>query len=516
MKRIYILLGLLFALIAQQSCTKPTVQAEFKDLQKYTIFGFLQENDSTFSSFIKIVQAGGLQATLSAYNPDGNNYTLFAPDNQAVDNFISSSAQFSSLDQLLNNTSYVEALARYHVVKMGIISNDFPFGAFSEPTLSGDYLNVNFIFGQDTTYYKINNQAPVIKTNIETSNGYVHVVSEMLEPITLNSYGWLKRNPEFSIFVSALEETGFKDTIDVDMKLEDQPLKPFTMLVEPDSIYNKRGINSLADLEEAISPDRNDYTNMNNPLNLFVGYHILTQSKFLNDMVGITTNYNTFADIPLSINGKEIDIMINRGKEEFVWKGDTTDFVGIYYDESNVVTQSGAIHFVDQVLKPQVPSRNTVSFQFSEEPNLDEYRVKGGSYLIDDPEIMEYVTWTGADLFYVKSADPNEYAWNKDYLLITGDFSITYNVSKIVPGKYNVILGADTYGSQNAFVEVYVDGNKLGGLVDLTTGGSAGNPWYPAVEVGAVDFKKYDTHTVEIRTLIPGRLRWDYVSFEPI
>lgn len=516
MRRIYIILGLIVALFAQQSCTKSTVEAEFKDLQKYTIFGYLEENESEFSSFIKIVQAGGLEATLSAYNPDGNNYTLFAPDNEAIDKFISSSGEYSSLDQILSDKPFVEALARYHVVKMGILSNDFPFGAFSEPTLSGDYLNVNFIFGQDTTYYKINNLAPVVKTNVEASNGYVHVISEMLHPITQNSYAWLKKNPDFSIFVAALEATGIDRTIDVDMKMEDQPLKPFTMLVEPDSIYRKRGINNLDDLARAISPDRTDFTVKTNPLNIFVGYHILAQSKFLNDMVGITTNYNTFADVPLSINGKEIDIMINRGKEEFVWKGDTTDYVGIFYDESNVVTQSGAIHFINQILKPQVPSRNTVSFEFGEEPNLTEFRVKGGTFLIDDPKIMEYVTWTGSKLFYVKSADPNEYSWNKDYMLITGDFSISYTISKIVPGKYNVLLGADRYGSQNALIEVYIDGNKLGGLVDLTKGASAGNPWYPAAQVGTVDFKKYDTHVVEIKTLIPGRLRWDYISFEPI
>lgn len=516
MKRIAIILGLILALFMQQSCTKPTIEAEFKDLQKYTVYGYLLENESEFSSFIKIIQAGGLETTLSAYNPDGSNYTLFAPDNDAVNHFISQSTQYSSLDDILKDKTFVEALARYHVVNLGVISNDFPFGAFTEPTLSGDYLNVNFIFGQDTTYYKINNQAPVIKTNIEASNGYVHVISEMLEPITLNSYGWLKRNPGFSIMVAALEATGIDKTIDVDMKLKDQPLKPFTMLVEPDSVYQKRGINTIEDLEAAISPDRSDYSNATNPLNIFVGYHILTQSKFLNDLVGVTTNYNTFADVPLSINGKEIDILINRGKEEFVWEGDTTDYIGLYYDESNVVTQSGAIHFIDQILKPQVPSRNTVSFEFGEEPNLNEFRIKGGTYLIEDATLMEYVTWTGAKLFYVKSGDLNEYSWNKDYLMITGDFSISYNISKIVPGKYNVILGADSYGSQNALVEVYVDGNKLGGLIDLTKGGSAGNPWYPPVTVGSVDFKKYEVHTVEVKSLIPGRFKWDYISFEPI
>jgi len=516
MKRILIISSLFVALLVQYSCTKSGVIPEFKDVRRSSIYDYLVANEKDFSSFIQIIKVGGIESTLSAYNPNGNNYTLFAPDNQAVDNFIKQSGQYASLDDLLKDKTYVQALARYHVVNMGVISNDFPFGAFTEPTLSGDYLNVNFILEKDTTYYKINNQAPVSKTNIEVSNGYIHVISEMLRPITLNSYAWLKRNPSYSIFVAALEATGISTTLDVDMKLKDQPLKPFTMLIEPDSVYKKRNINSFDELAASISPNQNDYTNKANPLNLFVGYHILLQSRFLNDLVGQSTNYNTFADIPLAINGKEIDIMINRGKEEFVSNGDTTDFVGLYYDASNVVTQSGAIHFVNQILKPQVPSRAIVTFEFWEEPKLNEFRIKGGTALIENHDWLENVSWSGAELYFVKSNDVAETSWNKDYLQISGDFTITYTIPKIVPGKYNVLLGADSYGSQNALVEIYIDGNKLGGLIDLTQGGSASYPWWPSKQVGAVDFKKYDYHSVQVKALIPGRFKWDYISFEPI
>ena len=55
---------------------------------------------------------------------------------------------------------------------MGINSNDFPFGALPAYTLSDDFLTVSFVIETDTSYYKINNQAPVIKPNIELSNGY--------------------------------------------------------------------------------------------------------------------------------------------------------------------------------------------------------------------------------------------------------------------------------------------------------------------------------------------------------
>lgn len=515
MKKISIILSLLIVLSIQYSCKKAPVLAGFEDMEQSTIYDYLLLNEKDYSSFISILKAGGLDKTLSAYNPNGIDYTLFVPDNKAIERFIKENGQFSSLDAILKDKAYVEALARYHVVNLGTSSYEFPFGTFSEPTLSGDFLNVNFILAKDTTYYKINNQASVTKTNIELSNGYVHVIGTMLTPITLNSYGWLKKNANFSILTSAIEATGWKTTIDVDMKLKDQPLKPFTILVEPDAVYKKRNINSFADLAKAISPNRTDYTNATNPLNLFVGYHILNESKFLDDLQGRATNYNTFADVPVTINGIGLDIVINKGKEKFVNGKDTTDFVGLDYDASNVITQSGGIHFINEVLKPQVPSRAIVTFEFYEELALEEYRRKGGSFLIENEKLLNYVKWSGAKLFYVQSNDDSERSWGKNYMMIDGDFTISYQLPKIIQGKYTVYFQADAFNSANALVELFVDGNKLGGLIDLTKSGNANWPYY-SFRVGTIDFKKYSGHTIEIKSLIPGRLKWDYIRFEPL
>lgn len=521
MKKNFIqLVGLIFILFLHYSCERSPSTVGFEDMEKYTIYDYLVENKDNFSSFISILEKGGLDKTLSAYNPNGIDYTLFVPDNKAVENFVKTNGKYTSLDEILKDKAYVEALARYHVINMGASTLTFPFGTFSEPTLSGDYLNVNFIFGKDTTYYKINNQATVTKANLDLSNGYVHVIGSVLKPITQNSYGWLKNEPTYSIFTQALEATGYSKIINVDMKLVDQTLKPFTLLVEPNSVYQNKNIKTFNELANAISPGRTDYTNATNPLNLFVGYHILTESKFLDDLEGRSTNYNTFADVPMTINGIGLDIVINKGKEIFEKKvvgKDTVivDFVGINYDASNVNTQSGAIHFINQILKPQIASRSIVNFEFWEEWTLDAYRRKGGSYLIENAKFLNYTKWSGAKLYYVKSLDDAERAWSKDYMLIDGDFIISYRLPKIIQGQYDMFIGADAFGSQNALVEVFVDGIKLGGLVDLTKGGNAGNP-YLKIKIGSIDFKKYDSHTIELRSLIPGRLKWDYVRFEPI
>jgi uncharacterized surface protein with fasciclin (FAS1) repeats len=504
------------------SCTQENaLDPGFKELEKYTIYDYVVANEKDYSSFLQILKASGMDKTLSAYNPGGKtggfNYTLFLPDNAAVDEFIRESDQYSSLEDLLNDQAFVVALAKYHILNQGVASNEFPFGTFNQPTLSNDYLNVNFDIRTDTTFYSINNQAKVIKANIETNNGYVQVIGSVLKPITLNSYGWLKRNGQYSIFTAALEATGIDKVINVDMKAEDQTLQPFTTLVEPDSIFHKRNINSFEDLAKKISPDRTDYTNSTNPLNLFVGYHLLNGSHFLDDIARNNTNYNNFADIPLRINGQGMEIVINKNPDYIFVdeKNDTTDYIGLYYDASNVNTQSGPIHFINQILEPRTPTRAEVAFEFWDEPLLNEYRNTGGTFLIEDPSLMKNVTWTGAKLSYVKSLDPEEDAWSDDYLQIEGDFTITYNVPKIIQGKYDLYLWANRFSSANAVIEVYVDGNKLGGLIDLTSGADA-NWVYRDIKVGTVDFKKYAGHSIQIKTLIPGRFIWDAIQFRPV
>jgi len=520
MKRSTIILSFIFIISWNFSCTEPPdINPGFEDMEQMTIYDYIVENQADYSSFLSILQKGGIDKTLSAYNPDGIGYTLFLPDNNAINRFLEENTQFSSLDELLNDTEYVYIMSRYHTVNMAIDANDFPFGALPEYTLSDDLLTVSFIIEPDTAYYKINNQAPVIKENIELSNGFIHLIGETLIPVTFTSYQWLEQHSEYSIFLAAIDATGLKETIDINTKDETTESKPFTLFIEPDSIFHKKNIFSFDDLAHMISPDNSDYTSNTNPLHNFTAYHIITESWFLDDFVGISTNYPTYSEVPLHINGIELDIAINKGKENFdtiVIPPDTTiiDFVGFYYDFSNVLTQSGAVHFINQILQQQQPSRADQTFEFYEESLLNEYRLEDGTYLVEDTSWLDVIKWVGTDLFFIETGEDNT-AWGDDYLFMDGDFIITYKISKIVQGKYTVYLGAEAYNSANAVVEVYIDGKNTGRLFDLATGGSSSWP-FTGIELGTVNFTKYEEHTIEIRSLIPGRFSWDYIRFIPL
>ncbi len=515
----YIISLLLVVVFMGHSCKEPERVAGFEDADQISIYNYLLENKEEFSSFIAILEKGGIDKTLSAYNPDGIDYTLFLPGNGAMDKFIAASERFSSLDDMLKDQDYCETFSRYHVVNRGIHTQDFPFGAFPEPTLSDDYLTVSFVIEPDTSYYKINNQAAVILPNIEVSNGYIHEIEIALQPITFSSYEWIGENSGYSIFKEAVDLTGLQPLIDFNVK-EEENRQPVTLLIEPDNIYNENDVNSVTDLADLISPGNNDYTNITNPLNNYIRYHILAGGLFIDDFEEVATNYTTFSEIPLNINGLGLDILINKGKQVFdtiVSEGDTTiiDYIGFLYDESNVISQSGAIHFIDRIMTQQTPSRAIKTYGFYEEPLITEYRREVGTYLIEDQDALQYINWTGADLFFVELGDQKSSAWDNDYLQIDGDFTISYKIPKIIQGKYEVFLAAEAFNVNNALVEVFIDGKKVSGLVDLSKGGSSNSP-FQRIKIGTIDFKRYSTHLIEVKPLIPGRFLWDYIRFEPI
>ncbi len=500
------------------ACEDPTIEASFEDLEEFTMYDYIVENKEAYSSFLKILESGGLDKTLSAYNPNGEDYTLFLPTDGAIADFISSTDRYNTLDDLLADQVYTSAISRFHVINRAFKTDEFPFGAFSEPTLSNNYLTVQVVLEKDTAYYVINNQAPVTESNIEVSNGFVHVLSKMLLPITYTTYEWLGSDPAFSIFFAAVEATGLEDAFSLIANDSLANSNAVTLLLEADSIFHKRGIYSFGDLADTISPGSNDYTDPQNPLHTFVAYHGIEGNYYLDDFEGKATNYSTFGDVPVNINGYGIDLAINKGKtvyDTIVNQGDTAyvDYIGFYYDESNLLTRSGAIHFIDRVLKLEKPTRAIKTYQFLEEPLLNEYGLIPGEYLIEDTASLLRISWFGAELTYYKG-DPSENAWNDDYLRINGDFIISYRIPRIVQGRYNAFLRANGNSNQNAVIQITIDGRKVGGFIDLATA-SEGSGTYADIELGSVDFLQYSEHTIEVSSLIPGRFIWDYIRFEP-
>lgn len=502
------------------SCETNITSEPFYDEIDISIAEYITEQQDTFTKFYEVVKTSGLEKTLSAYNYHGTQYTVFMPTDEAFERFIEQNDRYSSFQEFINDKEYLLALSKYHIVNMGINTNDFPFGALPDTTVSGDFLTIGFSEMLDSTIYKVNNYAAVTRGNIELTNGYIHVIDEVLIPVVFNHYEWLNQNNEYSVFSRALEITGLIDTFKVYIEDEQSKQTSNTLLVEPNSVYNKAGIFSIDDLINLYSPDSENYTSKLNGLYNYVAYHILEGKHFLNDFEGQSTNFNTYGNLPISISAGGIDIKINAGVANFdtiIENNDTTiiNFVKIDYENSNVITKNGPIHFVENVLEVYKPKRTTRTFEFFEEPLINDASKNPNTYEFDEPEDFVRINWQGTEfLRYVKYSNNVSGLWSNDYLEIEGDFSISYIIPKVLPGKYAFRIRTNANYYNNATVQVYFDGRKIGGNIDLSSGGTGDQPYNDFI-IGYLNFDRYEQHEVTLRTLIPGTLTWDNVSFVP-
>ena len=503
-----LLVGLTTVMFYVGSCKEELTIKPFYEEKTESMTDYMEARPDSFSHFFRLVQTAGMEKTLTAYNPGGNNYTLFLPTDEALEQFVQSSNTYDNLDDLLNDEEYVNLLVRYHVVNIELESNEFPFGSLPDTTLTGDLLTIGFVGELDSVILKVNNRASIIKPNIEVINGTIHQIDLVLRPIVFSSYEWLSENPDYSIFSEALEVTGLNNVFRINTGAEGAFYPPNTVLAEPDKIFNKNNIYNIDDLKNRYSPDNQNYSDPSNLLFQFMAYHILEGKHFLNSFEGVNTNYNTYGNLPIYLNGRGLDIKINSGVEVFdtlISGGDTTiiDYVGLDYENSNVTTKNGAIHTLSNIMNLFSPPRSPRIFQFYEEPLIFEAEKSPNTYDFDlqDREAFRFLNWYGVEeLMYVKSGSDLTGVWNNDYIQVEGDFSISYEIPRILPGRYNFQIRADAVYHQNATIQVFLDGRKIGSNIDLTQNPGGGTSSMNSYNVGIVDFSNYESHEIVIQS----------------
>lgn len=509
----------LFCMFFLFSCD-PKERISFYDEEAQLILDYLKTNPDKYSSFLSICEEGGIATSLRAFNPYGNKYTMFLPDNDAVNTFLSSSGQYASLNELLADKDFVRTFCRYHLVNSAYRSNDFPLGALKDTTATGDFISVSYQPRNDNsgTDIFLNNEAKILVADIETVNGIIHTIDKPLTPVTFSSFDWLKRNPGFSIMTEAFEKTGLADTMGLFRKDRNGNTirNYYTLLVEHDSILNKRGINSFDDLYARFGSSGVPLTSPNNNIYQFAAYHILEGNYFLDGLA--TGIYNTYASFPMSINVSTL-ITINRGFkviDTIITDIDTTilNYVPVNLSISNNPSKNGPVHMVSEIIELYKPPTGTITYNFLDEPVIAEARSTKITHLFDDPSKMLKFNWSGTKyLTYENGTGESAEANGQDYLYLNGPFSVTYEIPKTPSGTYNLMIRAHSKITKKATIQVFLDGKRIGSSINLNR--SATSTWI-SYRAGTIDLPTYDTHLLTIEAIVPGQFAWDYVQFQPV
>jgi len=121
----------------------------------------------SFNTLVKAVEAAGLVDTLKSKGP----FTVFAPTDDAF-----AKLPEDQLNALLADKDALTKVLTYHVVPGRIMSGDIAGSKTSVATVQGSNIEVDAVSG-----VRINN-ANVVKADIATSNGVIHVIDTVILP----------------------------------------------------------------------------------------------------------------------------------------------------------------------------------------------------------------------------------------------------------------------------------------------------------------------------------------------
>lgn len=120
----------------------------------------------SFETLVTAVQAAGLVDTLKGEGP----FTVFAPTDEAF-----AKLPAGTLEALLADTDKLASILTYHVVSGKVMAADVA-GLDEATTVQGQTLTIDTSDGVKV------GEANVVKTDIETSNGVIHVIDTVLIP----------------------------------------------------------------------------------------------------------------------------------------------------------------------------------------------------------------------------------------------------------------------------------------------------------------------------------------------
>ncbi len=552
------------ALVFLFSCDDPYEDDTYQAYDEYPSATYLDTRPEDFSIWVEILHYADLY---NAVNQASETYTLFVPDNAAVEKFYESKG-ISSIEEL--DKDYVRELVQYHTINAEVTQKSFlEGGKLTTPTVSGDYLSVSFGDGDSggglNSIY-INNEALVTEMANETTNGLVYVLDAVLTPLVETLYDRLEENNNYSIFRQAVEMSGWEkrldapyDTVYSDLGAVSYLKKNFTLLVVPDNVYANDGISDINSLVTKLGAS-SDYTSEDNALYKYVGYHMISQTQYVEDLFPFDDKSDSTiiwstqtANQVLSTNSVAGGHYINYTESEGTG-------IQLVDGGTDIAAKNGIIQEVDGYMPVVSPDPMTVVWDLCEYDDVasvvntygaendlgdcyQQYQSTEYQVSLMGDEITSYTweansssstgTWDRLGYLLTKAnsgATVNTYgAYKNDMLIVNLGYLgwVSMNSPVILKGKYTVELYYACAGSLSDFInggskcqftldgkssEVYIyDGAKASvGIYSMTI--------FDEIEFDSTSEKTMKVLLMDSRATSHSsyRLQLDYVKFIPV
>ncbi len=455
---------------------------------------YIESNPEQFSEFAILINSTKLGAILKLRGP----YTVFLPTNEAMAEYYKMKGVNSCLDF---SDSFREELVRNHLIPDEIPTGDIGLGAIRVPNTIGDYLVTEF----EGSEIIVNKYSKIIKRDIRTANGYIHVINKAIDPLTKDMFTVISENPSFSIFAESLRLTGLNDTLQqISFPYGESIARTrFTLLVVPDSVFKRNGINTVNDLIAWCGASSDDLTSLNNPFYRFIEYHCLNNTYYLSDLnTGIYPILSRDNNIEMTVDN---DYKLNLDRK-------TNKYTGFNIPASNIPSKNGAIHVINDLLPVIEPEPASVIFE-----TTDFFDLKHGDWYLnyymkwgDGENTFAKIKWVGDYLeYYYKPVQDG--ISDHDCLSMVGWWSISITFPKVMKGRYSISIFQPSW-SDVTNCQAYVDGVMTSYTYTGPRGGGTGG----LQKIAEVDFPTTSEHTITLRNIVYGGIWWDYIRFDPL
>jgi len=263
--------------------------------------------DGRFTTLVAAVQAAELVDTLKSAGP----FTVFAPTDDAF-----AKLPAGTIDELLKpeNKQALTDILLYHVVSGKVMAADV-VNLTSATTVLGKDVTVKVDMGN--VYI---NDAQVIITDIEASNGVIHVIDAVILPPADMSdiVDTAVADGRFTTLAAALGAAGLVDTLKGE--------GPFTVFAPTDDAFAKLPAGTI---DELLKPENKQ------ALTDILLYHVVSGKVMAADVVNLTK--------ATTVLGKDVKIKVDMGN--------------VYINDAQVIitdieTSNGVIHVIDSVILP--------------------------------------------------------------------------------------------------------------------------------------------------------------------
>ncbi|MNV25408.1 Immunogenic protein MPT70 precursor [compost metagenome] len=244
--------------------------------------------------------------------------TVFAPTNAAFAALLSELGV--TKEALLADKPLLTAVLTYHVLGSRVPRADVPLGKAITP-VSGGFFKIESANGLKITDGR-NRVSTITATDIQASNGVVHLVDRVLLPANKDIVATASALPDFSILVEAVVAAGLATTL--------QGAGPFTVFAPTNAAFAAL-LAELGVTKEALLADTALLTTV-------LTYHVVP-ARVLKAEVPINTAIATVQGQTFTVNASLVITDQNLRTSNITM--------------ADVFTSNGVIHVVDKVILPK-------------------------------------------------------------------------------------------------------------------------------------------------------------------